>query len=150
MNNRELGFNFANRVMRSGDVASLVFVELAQSGAFDDVTVVEHAELFLPWAYPVDYREKVIVRFGDTDTLYQCVQAHTSQPNWTPPSVPALWRSIGDPAEEWPMWSQPTGAHDAYPAAAKVTHKGQRWISDVDANVWEPGVAAWSAAPPQL
>ena len=23
---------------------------------------------------------------------YQCVQAHTSQPDWAPPIVPALWQ----------------------------------------------------------
>ena len=26
----------------------------------------------------------------------------------------SLWVSISDPAEEWPEWSQPLGAHDAY------------------------------------
>src|SRR5262245_26718303 len=24
-------------------------------------------------------------------TTYRCVQSHTSQPDWTPPVVPALW-----------------------------------------------------------
>lgn len=27
--------------------------------------------------------------------LYQCIQAHTSEPNWTPPVVPALWKDLG-------------------------------------------------------
>lgn len=27
--------------------------------------------------------------------LYQCIQAHTSEPNWTPPVVPALWQDLG-------------------------------------------------------
>src|SRR5689334_25366286 len=25
-------------------------------------------------------------------STYQCVQAHTSQPDWTPTAVPALWK----------------------------------------------------------
>src|SRR3546814_2981202 len=39
-----------------------------------------------------------------------------------------------------PAWAQPFGAHDAYAAGATVTHNGQTWTSDVDANVWEPAV----------
>jgi hypothetical protein len=44
----------------------------------------------------------------------------------------------GDP------WRQPTGAHDAYPLGAVVTHNGQTWTSTVAANVWEPGVSSWT------
>ena len=39
---------------------------------------------------------------------------------------------------------QPTGAHDAYPKGAHVMHGGIEWVSDVDANVWEPGVSGWT------
>lgn len=49
-----------------------------------------------------------------------------------------------DPAQEWPEWIQPTGAHNAYAKGAKVSHNGKRWISDVDANTWEPGVYGWT------
>lgn len=58
--------------------------------------------------------------------------------------TPALWSKIGDPAEEWPAWSQPLGAHDAYSAGDKVSHKGKHWTSDLDGNVWEPGTYGWS------
>ena len=51
------------------------------------------------------------------------------------------------PAEEWPEWSQPLGAHDAYSKGAKVSHNGKHWISDLDANVWEPGQYGWTEAP---
>jgi len=27
--------------------------------------------------------------------LYQCIQSHTSEPNWMPPVVPALWKDLG-------------------------------------------------------
>lgn len=42
-------------------------------------------------------------------------------------------------------WRQPTGAHDAYPKDWIVSHVGGQWVSLVDANVWEPGVANWRA-----
>lgn len=76
--------------------------------------------------------------------LYRCVQAHTSQATWTPEDAPSLWTRIADPAQEWPEWIQPTGAHNAYAQGAKVSHNGKHWISDVDANTWEPGVYGWT------
>lgn len=76
--------------------------------------------------------------------LYRCVQAHTSQATWTPEDAPSLWTRIADPAQEWPEWIQPTGAHNAYAKGAKVSHNGKHWISDVGANVWEPGVYGWT------
>lgn len=80
------------------------------------------------------------------DFPYRCVQAHTSQDDWTPDVAVSLWARIGDPGEEWPEWIQPTGAHDAYAKDAKVSHDGGHWISDIDANVYEPGVYGWTEA----
>ena len=68
--------------------------------------------------------------------LYRCVQAHTSQADWTPDVVPALW--VRTWTEPYPEWVQPTGAHDAYAKGDKVSHNGKHWISDIDANVYEP------------
>ena len=78
------------------------------------------------------------------DVLYKCVQAHTSQIDWSPDKTPALWAKAGDPAVEYPEWSQPVGAHDAYMTGDKVSHSNKNWISIVDSNVWEPGVYGWN------
>lgn len=40
-------------------------------------------------------------------------------------------------------WTQPTGAHDAYPRGWTVQHDGRTWTSLTPANVWEPGVSGW-------
>lgn len=77
---------------------------------------------------------------------YRCIQSHTSQSDWTPDRAVSLWVEISDPSDEWPEWRQPTGAHDAYARGDKVSHNGKHWISDLDANVWEPGVDGWSEA----
>ncbi len=74
--------------------------------------------------------------------LYRCVQAHTSQSDWTPDITPALW--VRTSMEEWPEWIQPTGAHDAYNQGDKVSHNEKHWVSDIDANVYEPGVYGWT------
>lgn len=106
----------------------------------DDEQAESVTTLFYTWqsgvAYAVGDRRKY------EGLLYRCVQAHTSQDDWTPPSVPALW--VRTSAEEWPEWVQPTGAHDAYNKGDKVSHNGEHWICDIDANVYEPGVYGWS------
>lgn len=75
---------------------------------------------------------------------YRCIQSHTSQADWTPDTAVSLWVAISDPQEEWPEWVQPTGAHDAYNKGDKVSHLEKHWISDIDANVYEPSVFGWS------
>lgn len=122
--------------------SAVAFVALCEVGTLDMVTASEHADLFSPWAYPVAYTAGQLRRYNGT--LYKCVQAHTSQADWTPDTAASLWSVAADPAEEWPAWSQPIGAHDAYAKGDKVSHNGKHWTSNVDSNVWEPGVYGWT------
>ena len=126
------------------DAAAIAFVVLAEAGSIDDVTASEQASLFAEWAANVSYAEGQLRQYGGK--LYRCVKAHTSQEGWEPSNAASLWAITSDPAEEWPAWSQPLGAHDAYAAGAKVGHNGQHWTSDTDGNVWEPGIYGWTVA----
>lgn len=131
-------------VRSSSEAVGVAFVTLAEAGNIDAVTASEHTELFSPWACPVAYKTgNIRERNGK---LYKCLQDHTSQETWTPEDSPSLWVAISDPAEEWPEWSQPVGSTDAYAKGAKVSHNGKHWTSNVDANVWEPGVYGWTEA----
>lgn len=123
------------------DAAAIAFVVLAENGQIDAVTAAEQSTLFAEWVPGVNYVVGNLRRYGGT--LYRCVQEHTSQEGWEPDKAASLWAVTSDPAEEWPAWSQPVGAHDAYSAGAKVNHKGKHWTSTVDGNVWEPGVYGW-------
>ena len=107
-----------------------------------DEQALEVKELYPLWAADTAYTADTVVRYNDK--LYRCLQSHTAQSDWTPDSVPALWVAIADPTEEWPEWVQPTGAHDAYAKDAKVSHNDKHWTSDIDANVYEPGVYGWT------
>lgn len=129
-------------IEKTNTTNGIVFVTMAEAGSIDPVTAAEHADLFAEWAYPIAYTVGQIRRYNGT--LYKCVQAHTSQADWAPPAAPSLWSLTADPAEEWPEWIQPIGAHDAYDLGAKVSHNGKHWTSDVAANVWEPGVYGWT------
>lgn len=130
-----------SEITKATEAGGIVFVTLAEAGSIDAETAAEHADLFAEWAFPVGYTVGQIRRYNGT--LYKCVQAHTSQADWTPDTASNLWSKTSDPAEEWPEWSQPVGAHDAYSKGAKVSHKEKHWISTVDSNVWEPGVYGW-------
>lgn len=115
------------------------------SKSLSDKEAVNAPELFHAWsgdgiAYAKDDRVKY------DDFLFKCLQAHTSQSDWTPVAAVSLWVRVDDPSEEWPEWRQPAGAHDAYEKGYKVSHNEKHWISNVDANVWEPGVYGWDEA----
>lgn len=133
-----------NEITRATETGSVMFVTMAEAGQIDATTAAEHAELFSPWAYPVSYKTGQLRQYGGK--LYRCVQDHTSQEDWTPEAATSLWAMSADPTEEWPAWSQPIGAHDAYAAGAKVSHQEKHWISDTDGNVWEPGAYGWTEA----
>ena len=129
-------------ITKATETGGIMFVTMAEAGNIDDVTAAEHADLFSPWAYPVNYIKDQIRRHNGA--LYRCLSDHTSQADWTPDTAPSLWVGISDPAEEWPKWGQPVGAHDSYNTGDKVSHDGKHWISNTDGNVWEPGVYGWT------
>lgn len=133
----------AGRILQEHEaVNSIAFVTLAEAGSIDTVTAEEHAELFAPWVYPADYKTGNLRRYNGR--LYKCIGDHTSQADWAPDVAVSLWTPTSDPAEEYPAWSQPVGAHDAYNTGDKVSHNAKHWTSDVDSNVWEPGVYGWT------
>lgn len=106
----------------------------------DDETALTGKELYPVWAENISV--SVNDRYQYNNKLYKCVQAHTTQADWTPDKTPALWVEVS--LDEFPEWKQPAGAHDAYAKGDKVKHNGKKWESTADANVWEPGVYGWS------
>lgn len=106
--------------------------------SLSDEDAIGCVELFPAWAADVAYTVDERIRYQDK--LYRCVQAHTSQADWTPPSTPALWTEIAKPGEI-PVWRQPTGAQDAYNKGDKVHYPdadGAVYVSLIDNNVWSP------------
>lgn len=107
-----------------------------------DSTAFEVPYMFPQWKIK-DYQTGDRVQYNGT--LYKCLQSHTAQADWAPDVAVSLWVRVDDPSIEWPEWRQPTGAQDAYAKGSKVSHNNDKhWISDVDSNVWEPGVYGWT------
>ena len=78
--------------------------------------------------------------------LFKVIQVHTSQADWLPNTVPALYSAF-TPAGTILPWKQPIGSTDAYAVGIKVTHNGLTWLNTTPANVWEPGVYGWTQIP---
>ena len=112
-------------LVAAGDAA----VEAAVVGLFDAFTVGR--------AY----------RVGDmcsySGKVYRAVQAHTSQADWTPEKVPALW--VPQRPKAPVAWVQPVGASDAYRKGDRVLFQGATYESVIDANTWSPAAypAGW-------
>ena len=109
----------------------------------DDETALTGVELFPMWAIGRAYAVDDRVQYGGI--LYKCVQAHTTQADWTPDITPALWVAVS--IEEYPEWVQPTGAHDAYNIGDKVTYKGNHYVCEINGNVYAPDVNGWTLIP---
>lgn len=110
------------------------------SASLPDEDALNAAELFPFWASGLSF--SIGDRVCYKQKLYKCVQAHTSQADWTPDATPALWVEVAKPGAI-PDWKQPAGAHDAYKKGDLVRHNGEIWESTTDSNVWEPGVYGW-------
>lgn len=110
---------------------------------------LEIATMYPAWETGHAYAVGDIISYGENSVgdpqLYKVVQAHTSQSDWTPDSVPALYDAFGLDEEGYPVWSQPTGAHDCYNTGDIVDYNGTLYRSLIDGNVWAPGtvVGIW-------
>lgn len=111
--------------------------------SLDDEDALTGVELFPAWKTDTDYALDERIRYGEK--LYRCVQAHTSQADWTPDATPALWTEVAKPGEI-PVWKQPTGAQDAYRIGDRVKYPdetGDVWVCVSDYNTYAPGVYGW-------
>ena len=96
--------------------AGLVAFLKAARETVTDETALEAIELYPVWSSGISV--SVNDRYQYNDKLYKCVQAHTTQADWTPDKTPALWVEVS--LDEFPEWRQPAGAHDAYAKGDKV------------------------------
>jgi len=88
-------------------------------------------------SYQVGKSYKVDEIFKYENRLYKVIQEHTSQANWVPSELPALYLSMM-PENVIPEWVQPTGAHDAYNVGDKVIYKGKVYECIINDNTWSP------------
>lgn len=112
------------------------------SAGLTDEQAMEVAAIYDHWVASKAYAVGDLVTFGENSVgdpqLYRVAQAHTSQAAWMPNATPALYTAIGLDDSGYPVWSQPTGAHDAYNAGDVVSYNGSLYRSLIDGNVYAP------------
>lgn len=112
------------------------------AAGLDDENALEVAAIYDEWAAGRAYAVGDFIRYGENSTgdpqLYKVVQAHTSQADWLPDATPALYSAIGLDEKGYPVWSRPTGAHDAYNTGDIVDYNGTLYKSLIDGNVYSP------------
>ena len=113
------------------------------SASLDDSDALDALELYDKWEVSIECIRGIRYRYNDS--LYRCEQTHIAQADRTPDIIPALFTKVAKPGEI-PVWTQPTGAQDAYQTGDKVhypTAEDEICISTVNDNVWQPGVYGW-------
>lgn len=107
-----------------------------------DEEALEAPKLYDRWSADASYTAGDRVLYGDV--LYKCLNDHSAQTDWAPDVTVSLWARVLIPDPEViPDWVQPESTNP-YMRGDKVRHNGNVWISDIDFNVFEPGVAGWS------
>lgn len=121
------------------------------AASLTDEQALEVATVYDAWKADTAYTAGRFVIYGENSVgdpqLYKVAQAHTAQADWTPDKTPALYTPIGLTSEGFPVWSQPTGAHDAYNTGDVVDYHGALYRSLIDGNVYSPEAypAGWEA-----
>ena len=123
------------------------------AASLEDSRALEVATLYPAYQVGRAYQAGELLSYGTNAVgdpqLYRVAQAHTAQEDWPPAGAPALYTPVGLTEAGYPVWSQPSGAHDAYSAGDIVDYNGTLYKSLVDGNVWPPGSAPnmWEIVP---
>lgn len=120
------------------DKAQIIANNITLATSYLDDDQAESVTVLFPlWEVGVSY--SVGDRRQYDGLLYKCLQAHTSQSDWTPDVAVSLW--VRTSAEEWIPWYQPTGAHDAWMRGMKMAYTdGHHYICLVDGTVYPPDI----------
>ena len=112
------------------------------AASLSEEQALEVATMYPEWEAGRSYAVGDILQHGTNSVgdpqLYKVVQAHTSQADWMPEASPALYDAFGLDESGYPLWSQPTGAHDAYNTGDIVDYNGTLYKSLINGNTWSP------------
>ena len=131
-----------SRHLTAEEVTAMLIRQQINTLSVDDNTALRMTEFYPEWTSGQAYTEGYKVQHGGK--LWRCLQAHTSRDGWEPDNAPSLWAKVLIPDETVvPEWEKPDSTNP-YSAGDKVSHNGKTWVSDIDNNVWEPGVYGWT------
>lgn len=130
-------------VEKARELRALIEKAMTETASLTEAEAVAATCLYPKWSgNGIAYAKGQRVQYDGV--LYTVLQAHTSQAGWTPTGAVSLFAKvlIPDPTVV-PEWEQPESTNP-YSKGDKVAHNGKTWVSDIDGNVWEPGVYGWT------
>ena len=109
--------------------------------SFTDEQALEVPDLYPE--YEVDHAYKKDERFTYNGRLFKVNQAHTSAAQWVPgeTGTESLYTCLEMAGDGYLVWTQPTGAHNAYNTGDIVhypTEDDPLYKSLIDGNSWSP------------
>ena len=129
------------RPLTAEEVTAMLIKQQINTLTVDDQTALRMLEYY-PAPDAASYEAGDRIQYNGK--LYKCLQAHTAQADWNPVDAPSLWAEVlaGQDGTAIGEWVQPDSTNPDR-RGDKVTHNGKTWVSDVDNNVWAPGVYGW-------
>ena len=129
------------RPLTAEEVYAMLIAQQINTLTVDDQTALRMAEYY-PAPDAASYAAGDRIQYNGK--LYKCLQAHTAQADWNPVDAPSLWAEVlaGQDGTAIGEWVQPDSTNP-YMRGDKVNYKGKLYESEVDNNVWEPGVYGW-------
>lgn len=130
------------RPLTAEEVSAMLIRQQINTLTVDDQTALRMVEFYPEWDSGVAYTAGYRIQYNGK--LYKCLQAHTAQADWNPVDAPSLWAEVlaGQDGTAIGEWVQPDSTNP-YMRGDKVNYKGKLYESEVDNNVWEPGVYGW-------
>lgn len=138
-----------------------IFEQVISRGGFDLSAMLARID---------EYHIEGKIDDDERDALYADARAHAHPQYNYDSEIEAIWAAIRalqeavealesggsepgsgetEPADEWPEYVQPTGAHDAYQVGDKITYNGVHYVCKLANCVWSPDAypAGWEAQP---
>ena len=128
--------------MTESEVARLLIRQQINTLSVDDNTALRMVEYY-PAPDAASYAAGDRIQYNGK--LYKCLQAHTAQADWNPVDAPSLWAEVlaGQDGTAIGEWVQPDSTNP-YMRGDRVSYNGKIYESEVDNNVWAPGVYGWA------
>lgn len=110
--------------------------------SLNEETALEICGVYDEWEVGKTYKVDEYITYGLNEVgdkqLYKVILTHTSQEQFTPDITNTLYTPIGLDESGYPIWSRPTGSHDAYNKGDIVNYNGTLYKSLIDGNTYSP------------
>lgn len=123
-------FNHKERLKRAKEFRT---ISMINASTLPDEQAVVVPTLYPKWEVGIVVNVDERYYYEPTDKLYKCIQAHTTQSDWTPDVTPAMWViiAVSKPDEEIGTLDNPITA-----ARSMEYEYGKYYLDPEDSNIY--------------